>query len=120
MLDTFAIPIFRITMWVAIAAVIYFAVCPAEAAPDISGWDKANHSLAFAFLGILAKGAYPGHSIRAHVALAGLGALIEVLQYFVPSRSADWKDFVADVLGIAIAAAVAKGLGAMIVTVRKS
>ena len=37
--------------------------------------------------------------------LAGLlayGALIEVLQSFTPNRSADWRDLVADAVGLAL------------------
>ncbi len=40
-----------------------------------------------------------------HYLLAGLlayGALIEVLQSFTPNRSADWRDLVADAVGLAL------------------
>ena len=67
--------------------------------------DKVAHFSAFAILGGLA--AYGLHRVqrRPPIALilvlgAAIGALDEIHQRSVPGRSSDWKDFVADALGV--------------------
>jgi FlaA1/EpsC-like NDP-sugar epimerase len=73
-------------------------------------WDKANHFVAFALLALLGRYAYRG---RWRVVLAGLmafGALIEVLQTWVPWRAGEWGDLVADALGLGLAALIVPAL----------
>ena len=70
--------------------------------PLDTGWDKSNHLLAFGMLCLLGLAGWPRH--RWHV-LAGLllyGALIELLQGLTGYRQADWRDFAADGLGMAL------------------
>lgn len=96
--------------WMAVFVVLCLvtlvvALLPAERAPTASGWDKLDHALAFAALG--AAGVFALHWLRRGVALvlpllAALGALIELLQVWVPSRMADPADLLADVVGAAI------------------
>lgn len=74
--------------------------------------DKVAHALAYALLGVLLWRAWRGGG-RAHARrwawLYGLllGALYglsdEIHQQFVPGRCFDWTDWVADVLGTALA-----------------
>jgi VanZ family protein len=68
------------------------------------GWDKADHLAAFgalACVGVIAlHGAARGRWWLA-AGLLGLGALIEIVQFYVPGRSSDWQDLAADALGIA-------------------
>ena len=92
------------------AVTLVVALLPAERAPEASGWDKLDHALAFAALG--AVGVFALHWLRRGVVLvlpllAGLGALIEFLQMFVPSRMADVHDLLADVVGAAIGTGLA-------------
>ena len=42
--------------------------------------------------------------------LLGYGGLIEILQMFIPSRSAEWGDVVADAVGIGIGCLLAVAL----------
>jgi VanZ family protein len=89
---------------VSVVAVVV-AVQPAERAPSGTGWDKFDHALAFAALGTV--GVFGLSGWRHGVAwvlpiLVGLGAAIEWLQSFVPSRQADWNDLLADAIGAAI------------------
>ena len=102
-------------LWLAVfvvlcAVTLVVALLPAERAPQASGWDKLDHALAFAALGVV--GVFALHWMRRGVALvlpllAALGALIELLQMFVPSRMADPQDLLADVLGAAVGTLVA-------------
>ncbi len=79
--------------------------------PGISfGWDKLNHMLAFtalAFSGYLGFQAYRGVRVLLLCALLAFGALIEVLQIFIPGRSSEWGDLLADSIGIACGAGIA-------------
>ncbi len=89
-------------LWLAVS---YLALTP-DPPPQIdTGWDKANHILAFASLAGAAMLAFsPARSKPAVIAalLVVYGILIEVLQSFVPGRTADAADVVADAVGIAL------------------
>ncbi|MDI6844625.1 MAG: VanZ family protein [Candidatus Saccharicenans sp.] len=71
-------------------------------------WDKGAHSLEFAGLGfLLALGFFNNFSelkfLRVYLTiLTGLaiGVLDEIHQMFVPGRQCDWKDWLADALGL--------------------
>ncbi|MDM0110735.1 VanZ family protein [Variovorax sp. J22R133] len=65
-----------------------------------TGWDKSNHMLAFAVLGLLGRIAYPGRLVRVLLGLFAYGGLIEILQAFTPERQAEWTDFFSDSLGL--------------------
>ena len=72
--------------------------------PEIPGLDKAAHFGAYGLLGVLlARGAL-AWPLALPWALAlswAYGAADEVHQMFVPGRSPDWRDWVADALGAA-------------------
>jgi VanZ family protein len=76
------------------------------------GWDKLNHLTAFASLAAVASLGRVGAWVRIALALLAYGALIEVLQSFTGTRSAEWGDLLADGVGIAsgllLAAVVSK------------
>lgn len=82
------------------------------------GWDKVNHGLAFTALGFSAYLGYPssrGTRIRWLCFLVAFGALIEVLQHYVPGRSSEWGDLLADSIGVVGGAVVAaSGLRAFV------
>lgn len=88
----------------------WFAFTP-DPPPGVSGgWDKWNHLLAFAVLSSLATLGWTTAHRRHRVVAAGLvgyGVLIEVVQAFVPGRSAELADVVADAAGIALGLALA-------------
>ena len=96
---------------VALGLVIaWLALTPAPDQRLSLGWDKLNHLSAFAALGLCAVLGYRGSRRAQWAALAGVlafGALIEVLQQWVPNRSAEWADLLADALGIAVGALLA-------------
>ena len=69
-------------------------------------WDKLQHSLAFGVLTILGLLAYAraGSGVfRVIILLSIYGALIEVLQTLSGWRYGEFRDWLADVLGVAIA-----------------
>jgi VanZ family protein len=93
-----------------IVAVSYLALTPAPPEHLTTGWDKANHMLAFAALAFSARLGYPAARRTWLLWLFGLvayGGLIEILQMFVPGRSSEWGDLLADSMGIACGALVA-------------
>ncbi|MEO7889596.1 MAG: VanZ family protein [Vicinamibacterales bacterium] len=92
--------------WALVALVIaigYLALTPAPP-PQLSlGWDKANHVLAFAALAFAGANGFRGarwHRIGLALGLVAYGAAIEIAQFFVPTRSCDWHDLLADIVGI--------------------
>jgi VanZ family protein len=62
---------------------------------------------ALAFSGYLAFPATQRTRTALLLGLLAYGGLIEVLQLFVPGRSAEWGDLLADGIGIAFGAALA-------------
>jgi VanZ family protein len=98
----------RVIFWVAFVILTYLFLVPQQyLAPEIfDWWDKLQHSLAFGVLSILAFLAYgSGQSrvSRAAFSLVMYGALIEVLQSLSGWRYGEFRDWLADLLGIAIA-----------------
>lgn len=68
--------------------------------------DKAQHAISYAILAIALRFAFQGPPRRAALWAGGLamahGAASELTQLFVPHRSCDWKDFLADAVGAVI------------------
>jgi VanZ family protein len=92
-----------LAVFVALCVVtLVVALLPAPRAPGGTGWDKLDHLLAFAALGVvgvLALRATLRGALLVLTLLVVLGAAIEGLQSLVPSRQADPADFIADLLG---------------------
>ncbi len=91
-----------------VLSVLALALLP-NAAPLMllsTGWDKANHVLAFFLLGMLGLRAFPGPAWRVAAGLLGYGVLIEVLQGMTTWRTAEWQDLLPDVIGITAALGV--------------
>jgi VanZ family protein len=100
----------RWVFWACVAAVLFLALAKPGHHLPTTGWDKANHALAFAVLAVLGGIAYPGRLVRVLVALLAYGALIEVLQSFTRYRSGEWLDLLADGIGLLLAWPVARRL----------
>ena len=64
--------------------------------------DKIKHITAFFTLSLLLNRSSSTieHRLRNMLALLFFGFLIEVAQYFIPSRDSDWMDILADFVGI--------------------
>ena len=109
----------RAVLALLLAVVTYMALTPKPLEGSESGLDKVGHLLAFtalAFSGYL--GFPPSRGTRAALpfALLAYGGLIEILQMFVPGRSAEWGDLLADGIGIGVGI----GLAALVITRSKA
>jgi VanZ family protein len=97
--------LWRALLALLLLAVAWLAFSPAPPPQADTGWDKANHALAFAMLAAVAELALWPQPARRRVTAIGLlayGALIEVVQSQLPARSGEWSDLAADAVGIAI------------------
>ena len=92
----------RWAFWLGVVVVLALALMrPTHFMPS-TGWDKANHALAFAVLTLLGCLSYPGRGIRVLLGLFAYGILIEVLQTLTGYRTGEVLDVVADTAGIAL------------------
>ncbi len=102
-------------LFAALLGVISFlALYPDPPRMADTGWDKANHALAFAALAAVWLAAWAVSRRRLWqpvAALMGYGLLIELLQAGIPGRSADGADLVGDATGLALGLAFAAGVG---------
>lgn len=80
--------------------------------PDIPGADKVVHGALYGMLGFLAGRALTGERVavwvRTAVVIAGLAAADEWHQQWIPGRSADAFDWVADVAGATLGASLSR------------
>lgn len=100
----------QLLLFALIGVVFYLAVSPAPPKSVDFGWDKLNHLAAFAALTFAGCLGFPGERRVVWGVMLGmlaLGGLIEIAQYFVPSRSSEWLDLGADAVGIVCGAACA-------------
>ena len=82
--------------------------CLAGGGASLPNADKWMHGLAFAMLAIWFTGQYARSSyVRIAIMLLTYGLLIEVVQSFVPYRSAEFADLAADAAGIGIGLLIA-------------
>ncbi len=94
--------------WRAVLAALVLAICwlafdPAPPSSVDTGWDKANHALAFAAVGVVARLAWPAAgALRLFAGGLAYGAFIEIVQSQVPGRSAEWSDLLADAAGLVV------------------
>lgn len=97
--------IWRALLALLLAVITWLALSPAPPETMNTGWDKANHALAFgalAFCAVWALWPQPRQWAWPVLALLAYGVGIEIAQSFLPPREADWHDVVADGIGIAL------------------
>lgn len=98
-------PLWRVLLALLLAVITWLALSPAPPETMNTGWDKANHALAFgalAFSAVWALWPRPRQWVWLVLALLAYGVGIEIAQSFLPPREADWHDVVADGVGIAL------------------
>ena len=94
---------FRLAFWLAVVVVLLVTLSPGaylEPLKSITFWDKAEHALSFAGLGLLGLLAYPLQPARVLVGLLLLGGAIELAQAATGWRSGEWADWLADAIGL--------------------
>ncbi|HSM22591.1 MAG TPA: VanZ family protein [Rubrivivax sp.] len=96
-------PTWRALLVVLLAIIGWLAFGPAPPMPDVQGWAKINHLLAFLALGTVASLSQASGWRHAAVTASGLllyGAFIEAVQAQLPHRHGDWHDLAADAVGL--------------------
>ena len=96
----------RVFWMVAVSVVLLASLSPALAPPSVWDLDKVMHFSAFGALAAIVPFAAERTSRRLLllVVLLGVGGGIEILQEFVPGRSASLLDFAADTAGLVVGA----------------
>lgn len=106
-------PAWRSLMLTLMLAVCWLAFTPNPTLPSIGDSDKIDHLVAFVSLGAVAALCGPAgrrHSLAMTAGLLGFGLFIEFVQLWVPGRSAEWLDVLADAAGAAAGLALMAGL----------
>ena len=83
-------------------AVTVLALLPVEhlQLPVFHWWDKAQHALAFAVLTAGALWLWPKSAGRVALGMLAYGAGLELAQWAVGWRFAEWADLAADAVGV--------------------
>ena len=104
-------PIAKVIFWLLFLAIILGAVMPQSNSPQLFALaDKVVHTVAFLVLALVGLRAYPRQVLVMVVVLIALGGLIEILQGYTSTRSQEWEDFLADILGVGLGTLLAKPL----------
>jgi VanZ family protein len=69
----------------------------------VDWWDKAQHALAFAVLTGWALLLWPHAATHVALSMLAYGAVLELAQWAVGWRFAEWADLAADSLGVFVA-----------------
>ncbi len=96
---------FRLTGVTVLIAIVALSLLPGNQLPDVPGSDKWHHTLAY-FVCMFCWGqAYvrPAQRLKLAIAFVAMGAVIECIQYFTPTRAFELLDIVANTLGVALA-----------------
>lgn len=95
---------FQLAFWCGLIVVVYLAVArPMPGGPDgvLSIFDKATHVFVYALFALLGLLAHQ-RCLTVLVVLTVHGISIEVLQAFSPHRVGDWRDLVANSVGVLV------------------
>lgn len=99
----------RVVLALLIVVVSWLAWSPAPPPEATSGWDKLDHFAAFGALAFVAVLGFGWHArLRIALALLGYGVLIEFVQAFIPTRTAEAMDVLADGVGITLGLAATR------------
>ncbi len=99
------IVLMRLGWYLAMVAVTVLALLPIEhlQMPVFDWWDKAQHALAFVVLTGWALLLWPHAAMRVALGMLAYGAGLEVAQWAVGWRFAEWADLAADAVGVFVA-----------------
>lgn len=99
--------------YAAMVAVTVLALLPVDhlPLPAFNLWDKAQHALAFAVLTAGACLIWPRATVRVVAGMIAYGAALELAQWAVGWRFAEWNDWLADAVGVLAAVALMRWFG---------
>ena len=104
-------PFARALFWAMCGTVLVGALAPQADSPQLFALaDKVVHTLAFAVLALVGLRAYPSQVLVVCTLLVALGGLIEIVQGYTSTRSQEWEDFLADILGIVLGALLSRAV----------
>ena len=104
-------PFVRVLFWVMCGTVLVGALAPQMDTPQLFALaDKVVHTLAFAALALVGLRAYPRHVLVVCALLVALGGMIEIVQGYTSTRSQEWEDFLADILGVVLGALLSRAV----------
>ncbi|PAV25558.1 VanZ family protein [Tamilnaduibacter salinus] len=95
--------LWRLGLALSVVAILWLATSDLDQSVPSTGWDKANHLIAFLELTILTRLGWPRLPLPViALSLTGYGALIEAVQSTLPYREFSLLDLAADMTGIAL------------------
>ena len=91
--------------WLSLLAVTAGSLVPVALLPPqaLDLWDKAQHALGFAWLGVCGLWAHPRHARAVVIGLCAWGGASELMQAATGWRHGDGLDWLADAIGVALA-----------------
>lgn len=95
----------KLVFWAYLSTLVTLSLLPVAflTAPVFNIWDKAQHAFGFAVLTVTAIQAYPlSNRGRLGAVLFLLGCAIEIVQWAGGWRWGDWRDALANAVGIAV------------------
>ena len=102
-------PFARPLFWAMCVTVLAGALAPQADSPQLFALaDKVVHTLAFTALALVGARAYPRHVLVVCTLLVALGGMIEIVQGYTTTRSQEWEDFLANILGIVLGALLSR------------
>jgi VanZ family protein len=94
--------------WLGVALALILSLWPGGVPLPVRLWDKAEHMAGYFILTLWFAGLYPRpRFLQVGLGCFLLGVLIELLQGFVPTRSMELSDLVANLAGIGAALTLA-------------
>jgi VanZ like family len=115
--ETLLLRLARIATWTAIVAIAILSLLPGSVRPHTGFPRQAEHFIAYAFTGFASSFAYLSFRERV-VVWAGLGAasgFFELLQAWIPGRSADLGDVFVSIIGATAGLMLGAILAALII-----
>jgi len=117
-MEAVAVKLLRPRLWrtllvLLLLVVSYLALTPSSQGGLDLGWDKLNHISAFVALAFAAWLGFDGSRRGQRLWMLTLlvyGGAIELIQLFVPGRSCEWGDLLADAIGISLGALLAAAM----------
>lgn len=90
-----------LAFWALLLTITWLSLVPVDQLPpSFSFWDKAQHALGFAALGLAGLLAYPQRPRTVLAALLLYGGAIELAQAATGWRFGEWSDWLADGIGL--------------------
>ena len=87
--------------WLGVALALILSLWPGGVPLPVRLWDKAEHMAGYFILTLWFAGLYPrARFLQVGLGCFLLGVLIELLQGFVPTRSMELSDLVANLTGV--------------------